>query len=51
MRLCSFLHENAARIGVVSDDGVVDLAAAAPELPREMSALAKLVGRPLGASA
>jgi len=51
MRRCTFRHENAARTGVVTDVGVVDLAAAAPELPCEMSALAKLLGRPLGLSA
>jgi 2-keto-4-pentenoate hydratase/2-oxohepta-3-ene-1,7-dioic acid hydratase in catechol pathway len=39
MKLCTFTHESAARVGVVTDDGVADLAAAAPELPREMSAL------------
>jgi len=50
MRRCTFRHENAARTGVVTDVGVVDLAAA-PELPCEMSALAKLLGRPLGVSA
>ena len=44
MKLCTFRHETAARIGVVTDDGVVDLAAAAPELPREMTRAAR--GRP-----
>jgi 2-keto-4-pentenoate hydratase/2-oxohepta-3-ene-1,7-dioic acid hydratase in catechol pathway len=39
MKLCTFVHEKTARIGVVADDGVVDLSAAAPELPREMTAL------------
>jgi 2-keto-4-pentenoate hydratase/2-oxohepta-3-ene-1,7-dioic acid hydratase in catechol pathway len=39
MKLCTFRHDGDARIGVVRDDGVVDLAQAAPELPREMSAL------------
>ena len=39
MRLCTFRGESGARIGVVTDDGVVDLAETAPELPREMSAL------------
>ena len=39
MKLCTFRHENSARIGVVTDDGVVDLSIAAPELPREMVAL------------
>jgi 2-keto-4-pentenoate hydratase/2-oxohepta-3-ene-1,7-dioic acid hydratase in catechol pathway len=36
MRLCTFSHAGAVRLGLVLDDGVVDLAAAAPELPREM---------------
>jgi 2-keto-4-pentenoate hydratase/2-oxohepta-3-ene-1,7-dioic acid hydratase in catechol pathway len=39
MKLCTFDHEGAARIGVVLDDEIVDLAAAAPDLPREMCAL------------
>jgi len=39
MRLCSFERAGAARLGVVVDAGVVDLAEAAPELPREMTAL------------
>ncbi len=39
MKLCTFRSENEARIGVVTDDGVVDLSIAAPELPREMTAL------------
>ena len=39
MKLCTFHHGNATRIGVVTDDGVVDLSIAAPELPGEMVAL------------
>lgn len=39
MKLCTFRHEHATRIGVVTDDGVVDLSIAAPDLPREMTAL------------
>jgi 2-keto-4-pentenoate hydratase/2-oxohepta-3-ene-1,7-dioic acid hydratase in catechol pathway len=39
MKLCTFEHAGAARIGVVIDESVVDLAAAAPDLPREMTAL------------
>jgi 2-keto-4-pentenoate hydratase/2-oxohepta-3-ene-1,7-dioic acid hydratase in catechol pathway len=40
MKLCSFRDSSGAtRIGVVTDEGVVDLAAAAPELPHEMTAL------------
>jgi len=38
MRLVTFSAGGAIRIGVVEDDGVVDLTTAAPELPREMSA-------------
>jgi 2-keto-4-pentenoate hydratase/2-oxohepta-3-ene-1,7-dioic acid hydratase in catechol pathway len=39
MKLCTFEHSDAARIGVVLDEEIVDLAAAVPELPREMCAL------------
>ncbi len=39
MRLCTFEHRGELRIGAVVDEEVIDLAAAAPELPREMSAL------------
>lgn len=39
MRLCTFTAGAAHRIGVVEDDSVVDLSEAAPELPREMTAL------------
>jgi 2-keto-4-pentenoate hydratase/2-oxohepta-3-ene-1,7-dioic acid hydratase in catechol pathway len=39
MKLCTFWHESATHIGVVIEDGVVDLAATAPGLPREMTAL------------
>ncbi len=39
MRLATFTHDGATRIGVVTDDGIVDLAAAAPALPRDMVAL------------
>src|SRR5688572_22198471 len=39
MKLCTFEHAGATRIGVVLDEEVVDLTAAAPDLPREMSAL------------
>jgi len=38
MRLATFTHEGSTRIGVVIDDSIVDLAAAAPELPRDMIA-------------
>src|SRR5262245_43170503 len=39
MKLCTFEQRGATRLGAVLDDEVVDLAAAVPELPREMSAL------------
>lgn len=39
MKLCTFLQDGTARVGVVTDDGVADLSLAAPELPREMTAL------------
>ncbi|MDH3211207.1 MAG: fumarylacetoacetate hydrolase family protein [Myxococcales bacterium] len=39
MKLATFTHSGSTRIGVVEGDEVVDLAAAAPELPREMTAL------------
>jgi len=36
MKLATFTHENATRIGIVEGDEVVDLAAAAPKLPQDM---------------
>ena len=38
MKLATFTHAGATRIGVVVGDEVVDLAAAAPEMPRAMEA-------------
>jgi 2-keto-4-pentenoate hydratase/2-oxohepta-3-ene-1,7-dioic acid hydratase in catechol pathway len=38
MKLATFTHDGTTRIGVVDGDRVVDLAAAAPELPGEMVA-------------
>jgi 2-keto-4-pentenoate hydratase/2-oxohepta-3-ene-1,7-dioic acid hydratase in catechol pathway len=38
MKLATFTHGAVTRIGVVTGDSIVDLAAAAPELPREMTA-------------
>jgi 2-keto-4-pentenoate hydratase/2-oxohepta-3-ene-1,7-dioic acid hydratase in catechol pathway len=38
MKLATFSHNGMTRIGVVDTDTVVDLTAAAPELPREMTA-------------
>ena len=39
MKLATFTHCGSTRIGVVEGDEVVDLTEAAPELPREMTAL------------
>ena len=39
MRLCTFREAGNAKLGVVVDDAVVDLAEAAPELPRDLAAL------------
>src|SRR5437899_10851620 len=38
MRLATFTHRGSTRLGVVDGDGVLDLAAAAPALPRDMTA-------------
>jgi len=38
MKLCTFSHGGSTRIGAVVDDSVVDLSAAAPSLPNEMTA-------------
>ncbi len=38
MKLATFTYQGATRIGVVAGDAIVDLAAEAPELPREMAA-------------
>jgi len=39
VKLATFTHAGETRIGVARDDGVVDLAAAAPSLPRDMIGL------------
>jgi 2-keto-4-pentenoate hydratase/2-oxohepta-3-ene-1,7-dioic acid hydratase in catechol pathway len=39
MKLCTFAQQGALRAGIVLDEEVVDLAAAAPELPRDLVAL------------
>ena len=39
MRLTTFTHRGARRIGVVTDDGIVDLTEADPSLPRDMIGL------------
>jgi 2-keto-4-pentenoate hydratase/2-oxohepta-3-ene-1,7-dioic acid hydratase in catechol pathway len=36
MKLATFTHDGSTRLGAVDGDEIVDLAAAAPELPREM---------------
>jgi 2-keto-4-pentenoate hydratase/2-oxohepta-3-ene-1,7-dioic acid hydratase in catechol pathway len=36
MKLATFSHDGSTRLGAVDGDEIVDLAAAAPELPREM---------------
>jgi 2-keto-4-pentenoate hydratase/2-oxohepta-3-ene-1,7-dioic acid hydratase in catechol pathway len=46
MKLATFTHCGSTRIGVVEGDEVVDLTEAAPDLPREMTAL---FGAPPGA--
>ena len=38
MKLATFTHAGSTRIGVVTGDSVVDLSAAAPDLPTEMVA-------------
>jgi 2-keto-4-pentenoate hydratase/2-oxohepta-3-ene-1,7-dioic acid hydratase in catechol pathway len=39
MKLCTFLRDAVPLVGVVTDDGIVDLSESAPELPAEMAAL------------
>jgi len=39
MKLCTFLRDGVPLVGVVTDDGIVDLSESAPELPTEMTAL------------
>jgi 2-keto-4-pentenoate hydratase/2-oxohepta-3-ene-1,7-dioic acid hydratase in catechol pathway len=51
MKLCTFQHGGATRVGVVVDGDVVDLAAEAPALPREMTALLAAGGEALHAAA
>jgi 2-keto-4-pentenoate hydratase/2-oxohepta-3-ene-1,7-dioic acid hydratase in catechol pathway len=45
MKIATFTHDGATRIGVVVEDSIVDLAAAASELPREMIAFLAAGGR------
>ncbi len=42
MKLATFTHEGITRVGVVEGHEIVDLAAAAPDLPREMVGLLEL---------
>jgi 2-keto-4-pentenoate hydratase/2-oxohepta-3-ene-1,7-dioic acid hydratase in catechol pathway len=51
MKLCTFQHAGVTRVGVVVDGAVVDLAAEAPALPREMTALLAAGGEALHAAA
>lgn len=44
MRIVAFEHQGAPRLGVVDGDAVVDLAEAAPDLPRELGALLRREG-------
>ncbi len=39
MKLATFTHDGTTRIGVVTPEGLVDLAVAAPDLPTEMTAM------------
>jgi 2-keto-4-pentenoate hydratase/2-oxohepta-3-ene-1,7-dioic acid hydratase in catechol pathway len=50
MKLATFSHQGSTRIGVVVDDAVVDLTAAAPALPREMCAFLAAGGDALAAA-
>ena len=47
MKLATFTHDGSTRIGVVIDNSIVDLAAAAPELPRDMIAFLAAGGNAL----
>jgi 2-keto-4-pentenoate hydratase/2-oxohepta-3-ene-1,7-dioic acid hydratase in catechol pathway len=50
MKLATFSHHGTTRIGAVDGDEMVDLAAAAPELPREMVAFLEAGREALGAA-
>jgi 2-keto-4-pentenoate hydratase/2-oxohepta-3-ene-1,7-dioic acid hydratase in catechol pathway len=47
MKLATFTEKGSTRIGVVIEDSIVDLAAAAPDLPREMIAFLSAGGSAL----
>jgi 2-keto-4-pentenoate hydratase/2-oxohepta-3-ene-1,7-dioic acid hydratase in catechol pathway len=51
MKLCTFEHAALARSASSLDDAIVDLAAAAPELPREMTRCSRRASRRLRARA
>jgi 2-keto-4-pentenoate hydratase/2-oxohepta-3-ene-1,7-dioic acid hydratase in catechol pathway len=51
MKLVTFTHSGRTRVGIIAAEEVVDLAAAAPELPREMRALLEAGGSALDAAA
>ena len=44
MRLCRFLADGAARLGVIEDGRLIDLTASAPELPSEPAAAIDAIG-------
>ena len=44
MRIVAFDHQGAPRLGVVDGESVIDLAEAAPDLPRELAALLRREG-------
>ena len=45
MKLATFTHEGRTQIGLVDGSEIVDLAAAAPDLPQEMCAFLRAGGR------
>src|SRR5271168_5285998 len=51
MKIATFTHDGATRIGVVVEDSIVDLAAAVSELPREMIAFLAAGGRAIDRAA
>jgi 2-keto-4-pentenoate hydratase/2-oxohepta-3-ene-1,7-dioic acid hydratase in catechol pathway len=44
MRIVAFDHQGAPRLGIVDGESMIDLAEAAPDLPRELAALLRLEG-------
>lgn len=51
MRLVAFEEAGRARLGVVDRDGIIDLERAAPELPRDLSAMIRAGGDAFAAAA